>query len=74
MRIPRCCMATKTLVLENKDQQKIFDYLHHHGPVHIDILTRHLDWPADQVSATLLLMEVQGLVIQHPGMIYSVTT
>lgn len=56
------------------DQQILFRHIRREGPVHIDALTRHLNWPADKVSATLLIMEVQGFVVQHPGMLYSVAT
>jgi DNA processing protein len=43
-------------------------------PMHIDSLTRGTGWPADKVSATLLFMELQGLVKQLPGMYYALAT
>lgn len=43
-------------------------------PQHIDALTRGTGWPADKVSATLLFMELQGLVKQLPGMYYALAT
>lgn len=58
----------------DQDQLVIFRYLHTQGPTQIDALTRHVHWPADKVSAILLLMEVQGWVVQHPGMVYSLGT
>lgn len=48
--------------------------LHGHlsaGPLHIDELARLSGWPAEKVSAVLLLMELGGLVKQLPGMYYS---
>lgn len=42
--------------------------------LHIDALTRQTGWTADKVSATLLFMELQGLVKQLPGMYYTLET
>lgn len=42
--------------------------------LHIDALARRTGWPADKVSATLLFMELQGLVKQLPGMYYALAT
>lgn len=42
------------------------------GDLHIDDLGGHLGWDAAKVSRVLLLLEMQGLVRQLPGMVYSV--
>ena len=42
--------------------------------LHIDVLARQTGWSADKVSATLLFMELQGLVKQLPGMYYALAT
>jgi len=39
--------------------------------LHIDLLGERLGWDAGRVSRTLLLLEMEGLVQQLPGMIYS---
>lgn len=57
--------------LDDPDQRAVFAALRGQEPVHIDELTRTLDWPAEQVSAALLFLELQGFVKQLPGMYYS---
>lgn len=42
--------------------------------LHIDALTRQTGWTAEKISATLLFMELQGLVKQLPGMYYTLET
>jgi predicted Rossmann fold nucleotide-binding protein DprA/Smf involved in DNA uptake len=39
--------------------------------VHIDAIGRTLGWTPGKVSQVLLSLEVQGLVMQFPGMRYS---
>ncbi len=39
--------------------------------LHIDVLGRELGWDAARLSSVLLLLEVDGLVRQWPGMTYS---
>ena len=43
-------------------------------PVHVDVLARRTGWAAEKVSATLLFMELHGLVKQLPGMYYALAT
>lgn len=57
--------------LDDPDQRAVFGLLRGQESVHIDELTRALNWPAEQVSATLLFLELQGLVKQLPGMYYA---
>lgn len=42
------------------------------GELHIDRLSDRLGWESARVSRVLLLLEMQGLVRQFPGMIYGV--
>lgn len=53
------------------DSRLVVDALRGKDRVHIDTLSRDLGWPAAQTSSVLLLLEVQGLVHQWPGMEYS---
>ncbi|GAB6177986.1 hypothetical protein JCM16814_28770 [Desulfobaculum senezii] len=55
----------------DEDSQLVVDALRGNDRVHIDTLSRDLGWPAAQTSSVLLLLEVQGLVHQWPGMEYS---
>jgi DNA processing protein len=43
------------------------------GKVHIDALIQALGWESHVVSRRLLVLEMQGLVRQWPGMYYSLT-
>lgn len=55
---------------EDPDQAKLYVHLTA-GSLHIDELVRLSGFSAEKVSATLLLMELQGLVQQLPGMYYT---
>ncbi|GAB1409744.1 hypothetical protein MASR1M90_08980 [Desulfovibrionales bacterium] len=57
--------------LDDPDQRVLFALLRTKKSMHIDEMARTLDWPAEQVSATLLFLELQGLVKQLPGMYYT---
>lgn len=59
---------------EDPEQGIIFDLLQARGQLHVDALTRMAGWPAEAVSATLLFMELQGIVKQLPGMYYALAT
>lgn len=39
--------------------------------VHVDELAERLDWDVSRVSRVLLVLEMEGLVYQWPGMRYS---
>lgn len=41
-----------------------------HAPAHIDDLVERTGWPADAVSSTLLILELQGRVTATPGGAY----
>lgn len=55
------------------DQRALFCLLRDGGARHVDGLTQDTGWPAHKISATLLFMELQGLVKQLPGMYYCLT-
>lgn len=57
--------------VDDPDQRAVLAMLGKQERIHIDEMTRILDWPAEQVSAALLFLELQGLVKQLPGMYYA---
>jgi DNA processing protein len=67
---PRCTGAEP----DDPDQLRVYRLLAEHESLHIDALTRSTGWPAQKVSATLLFMELQGLVKQLSGMYYALAT
>ena len=56
------------------DHLALFTVLQEGGPVHVDVLGRRSGFTAEKVSATLLFMELEGLVRQLPGMYYELAT
>lgn len=56
------------------DHRTVHRLLRDGDRLHVDALARRTGWPADKVSATLLFMELQGLVKQLPGMYYALAT
>ncbi|MVZ61627.1 DNA-processing protein DprA [Sphingobacterium humi] len=54
----------------NSEQLAVYQYLRDHGETGIDSLAAHLDWPASKMAATLLEMELQGLLHALPGKTY----
>lgn len=56
---------------ENPEQRELARLLAGRERVHVDTLARALSWPPEKVSSTLLFMELQGLVVQLPGMYYT---
>lgn len=72
--LPREMAITPTPVLpEDPDQRAVFRLLDGRDRAHVDVLTRELDWPSEKVCSTLLLLELQGLVEQLPGMYYALS-
>ena len=59
---------------EDPEQRAVHRLLEGGCVLHIDVLARQTGWAADKVSATLLFMELQGLVKQLPGMYYALAT
>jgi len=59
---------------EDPDQRILHRLLRDGSPVHVDVLARRSGWTAEKVSATLLFMELHGLVKQLPGMYYALAT
>lgn len=59
---------------DDPDQLRVYRLLAEYESLHIDALTRCTGWPAQKVSATLLFMELQGLVKQLSGMYYALAT
>jgi DNA processing protein len=56
------------------DHRVLHGLLRDGEPVHVDVLARRSGWAAEKVSATLLFMELHGLVKQLPGMYYALAT
>jgi DNA processing protein len=61
----------RRLLPENETESRLIALLSHE-PVHIDELTRRSTLPASDVSSTLAIMELKGLVRQVGGMQYVV--
>jgi len=55
------------------DERTLLTGLTQEGKVHIDTLIQTLGWESHMVSRRLLVLEMQGLVRQWPGMYYSLT-
>jgi len=55
------------------DERTLLTGLTQEGKVHIDSLIQALGWESHMVSRRLLVLEMQGLVRQWPGMYYSLT-
>jgi DNA processing protein len=55
------------------DERNLLSGLTQEGKVHIDSLIQTLGWESHMVSRRLLVLEMQGLVRQWPGMYYSLT-
>ena len=53
------------------DQRAVIELLTGGGRVHIDQLSRDLDWDVGRLSRTLAVMEITGAVRQWPGMLYA---
>ncbi|XPV74939.1 MAG: DNA-processing protein DprA [Desulfovibrio sp.] len=52
------------------DQKQLLEVLQKEGRLHIDALGAALEWEAAQLSSSLVLLEVQGVVKQCAGMHY----
>ena len=52
------------------EERAVMDLLDDAEKMHIDALGRKLEWPAHQVSNTLILLEMRGVIQQLPGMWY----
>jgi DNA processing protein len=61
----------RAVIPENETEARFLDYLSAE-PVHVDDLCRAVDLPIAQVSSTLALMELKGMVRQVGGMNYVV--
>jgi len=55
------------------EERNLLSSLTQEGKVHIDALIQSLGWESHIVSRRLLVLEMQGLVRQWPGMYYSLT-
>ncbi len=55
------------------EERALVDMLTQQPKTHIDTLTQRLGWPSQQVSQTLLLLELKGTVRQLSGMYYSLS-
>ncbi len=61
-------------VFPDEDSSCVWRLLDLREPRHVDAITQTLGWDAGRVSAALLLLEMAGLVRQHPGMYYTATS
>lgn len=66
-------VAPTPVLPDDPDQRTVARLLAGRPRAHVDVLTRELDWPSEKVSSTLLLLELQGLVEQLPGMYYALS-
>ena len=57
----------------NPEERQLAGELDGRDQVHIDDLTKKLGWSSQEVSRTLVLLEIKGLVRKSPGMYYSLT-
>lgn len=55
----------------SEDARMVWQCLDPHEPRHVDTVAQALGWDAGRVSAALLLLEMEGLVQQSPGMYYT---
>lgn len=62
-------VAVQMAMPETAEEALLLAHLSHQ-PVHIDDLTREAGLPSSQVSSTLTLMELKGMVLQVGGMSY----
>ena len=53
----------------NEEEAKLFELISHE-PLHVDEISVQADMPVEQVSSTLALMELKGMVRQMGGMRY----
>jgi DNA processing protein len=53
------------------EEQALVEMLTHQTKTHIDTLTQRLGWSSQQVSQTLVLLELKGAVKQLSGMYYA---
>jgi DNA processing protein len=61
----------RTVIPENETEAVLLEHLSAE-PVHVDSLGRAVDLPISQVTSTLALMELKGMVRQVGGMSYVV--
>lgn len=61
--------AAPTAHSASEDDERLLAALGH-APAHIDDLVERTGWPADAVSSTLLILELQGRVVATPGGAY----
>lgn len=61
----------KTAVAVTPEQQRVLDALAADSEVHVDALAASLDVPANALLATLLSLELRGLIRQSPGKYFS---
>lgn len=55
----------------SEDARAVWQCLHPEEARHVDAVAQTLGWDAGRVSAALLLLEMEGLVRQTPGMYYT---
>lgn len=68
---PAPSSASPPPVFPSEDARTVWQCLHPEEPRHVDAVAQTLGWDAGRVSAALLLLEMEGLVRQTPGMYYT---
>ena len=63
-------LEARVVLPANATEAQLFDVLGHE-PLHVDELRAQTDLPIEQVTATLALMELKGMVRQVGGMRYT---
>lgn len=63
--------APRQLPELSADEKKVMDVLHAAGTLHVDVLMRHTQFSASQLSAVLILLEMNGCVASLPGRMYA---
>jgi DNA processing protein len=54
-----------------ESEQRVFDYIRNNQKVHIDLLHKSHSLTPGEMAGILLSLQIKGLVLVHPGKIYS---
>ena len=53
------------------EEREVYLFIKENNKIHIDDLTKKMGWASCKASEILLLLELKGIVVQFPGMYYS---
>ena len=65
-------VAVENVLGGSSVEARIVAFLREHGPIHIDCIGSRLGLEVSEVSSTLIMLEMSGMVRCFPGMIYGV--